>query len=709
MPALYRVYLGVLFSILVFFLFPTKIFSYFQEEFSGNSLDPSSWISYNNSGTIIVENGVVKLNRSNIPSNTFPYVKSTDKIFPQEGSFNIDIKYRFLSTGRFGDGITISAEATPNNGIDPGSNLYSYMVFMAYQDKTSGLSFGKIICDENGLNCSNRQFLKPFNYTEDLNYHVFRINYSAEGQYSIFLENDTQPAYVSSKNQRRPKYIWFGNSLQTSTTDLWSSLEIDYIKVNTDSLPKTINPVIILPGFGGSWDMPALLTGTPGSDWQIPDYVKVYDGLFNSLKNAGLKENEDLFIFPYDWRKRIDILADDLKSFIDSHNLADKQINLVGHSMGGLVARAFAQKYPDSKINKIVTAGTPNNGTLDAYGLWEGATFWGNIWWEKTLVALTTELNKTYAETKIDTLRRVAPSIQDILPTSDFLYFSGILKPWNSLVQKNLFLDNLNNNGSALASKLTPIWSGDEDTRSRINTGNRNFYDGMMGLWEDGKPLEQNTFTYEKGDGTVTGQSAKGIFSQNAIQGSGNHIGLISQEINIKKILDILGLESSAVVESYQTYPSNAFVAVLRSPGSLEVCNESGKCNAEIGLYYPQYKLFILPGYTEENLRIHVYENGFGKYTLHTGNIDEQSLWDSTTGNLQKLGQIDSYLYTKGEIDPTDKNQCIDRKWQLFVHAKFKNQGQCVSYVENYLNRIKKHHLFEFDNRWLAKRFPHRR
>ena len=45
------------------------------------------------------------------------------------------------------------------------------------------------------------------------------------------------------------------------------------------------DPVVILPGFGGSWDLDAILTNTSGNNWEIPEFVKEYDGIINSLKN----------------------------------------------------------------------------------------------------------------------------------------------------------------------------------------------------------------------------------------------------------------------------------------------------------------------------------------------------------------------------------------------------------------------------------------
>ena len=50
--------------------------------------------------------------------------------------------------------------------------------------------------------------------------------------------------------------------------------------------------------------------------------------------------------------------------------LADTELMLVGHSLGGLVIRDFLHRYPDwvdtGKIKRIVTLGTPHTGSLSA-------------------------------------------------------------------------------------------------------------------------------------------------------------------------------------------------------------------------------------------------------------------------------------------------------------------------------------------------------
>ncbi len=681
MPANERVFLLVSLMFVFFAFFPKTVLSYSNSFFSDNVINTANWQIYENTGKVTLSSGALSLYRSDTVSNSFPYLYTTDEVFPISEPFSINIRFKFLNTGNFGDGITISPGAVPANESNPDNNLFNYMIFMIYQDKNNGLSYGKFICDQDGSNCTQRTFLHPFTHASDLAIHDVKIVFNENSQYLIYIDDESTPVYISGVNQRRPKKIWIGNSFKTGSVDFWSSLKIDYIRVS--SLLRS-RPVIILPGFGGSWDLTAVITGTKGSNWKVPKQITVYDGILNSLKESGYEEGKNMFLFSYDWRKPISDLAEDLKDFIEEKGLSEEKIDIVGHSMGGLIARTYAQTYGTEKINKIVTAGTPHEGTVDAYGLWEGGVFWGNVWWEKALLSLTTELNHLPKERKIDTLRRVAPSIKDILPTEDFIFRDGSVQPWENLNQKNQFLKDLNDNSNLVSSLLAPLWSGDEQTRDLLNTRKRTLVDVLRGLWEDGRPIKNDPFVMQNGDGTVTESSAVGNFSGKSIVGSGNHISLISSEGNIVKILKALDIKSDNVSSSNIDYPSSVFLAALRSPGRLEVCNWTlDRCDDGLGQYFSDSKLFMLPGYNKDKLRLRVYANGeMGKYSLHLGNVDMQDNWERVDGNLKRENQVDTYYIKNGSYRPKSRDDCKRDGWKSYHDPIFKNQGQCVSEVE---------------------------
>lgn len=68
----------------------------------------------------------------------------------------------------------------------------------------------------------------------------------------------------------------------------------------------------------------------------------------------------------YDWRRDLDEIADDLRTKIDGWFGADAPVNLVAHSMGGLVSRTYIARHKKrwDKGGKLVMLGTPNHGSF---------------------------------------------------------------------------------------------------------------------------------------------------------------------------------------------------------------------------------------------------------------------------------------------------------------------------------------------------------
>ena len=65
----------------------------------------------------------------------------------------------------------------------------------------------------------------------------------------------------------------------------------------------------------------------------------------------------------------IDMFADQVAAKIDAVLAATgaAQVTVVGHSMGGLVARAYLAKYGGAKVRRVITIGTPHHGSVFAY------------------------------------------------------------------------------------------------------------------------------------------------------------------------------------------------------------------------------------------------------------------------------------------------------------------------------------------------------
>ncbi|ALF60414.1 hypothetical protein AOC03_10465 [Psychrobacter urativorans] len=62
-----------------------------------------------------------------------------------------------------------------------------------------------------------------------------------------------------------------------------------------------------------------------------------------------------------------------LNAWLEAHHNPDQPIDLVGHSLGGLIIRDFIADYPQWQIGRCVTLGTPHLGSVTADYIWRFA------------------------------------------------------------------------------------------------------------------------------------------------------------------------------------------------------------------------------------------------------------------------------------------------------------------------------------------------
>ena len=133
-----------------------------------------------------------------------------------------------------------------------------------------------------------------------------------------------------------------------------------WLKQSPTAVQK-INPVIVIPGIMGSWQD---WTG----QWQIDPILHTYDDLLDAMRLAGYRDDETLFTFPYQWRQTNVISAQQLKDKIQAAKAVCKgddkvdcsKVDLIGHSMGGLVARAYIEGNDyQNDVDQMIFFATP--------------------------------------------------------------------------------------------------------------------------------------------------------------------------------------------------------------------------------------------------------------------------------------------------------------------------------------------------------------
>ncbi len=409
----------------------------FSDEFS-SSLAANKWKVNENGGEITVSAGVLRLYKSGV-SNMFPYVSSTNEFdFPV--GHRLSIRYRILDPYNYGAGIVFRGSPLANGQI---TDLYHSDTYMHVwpEDQRGNIGILSIkLCGQDELDCS-REYKSYKSWIIDEDWRELVIEHNPLEIYEVYDGNEL--LFVSRPISPIISNVFFGNpEITPQAKNIFPTIEIDYIRVEPIEVEDERDTIIFIPGMFASWNYAAILNGEPGESWKIPEWIKTYNNVVASFENAGYILNEDLFVFPYDWRKKLFDLSDDLDSFLSHLKTQgkledDEQVDLVGHSFGGLVARAYESEYGDSLIDQIVAIGSPNLGATQAYGAWEGLQTWNAPWWQSQMIQLLLRFNQDIGELPVETLRRLSPSIQDVLPVYDYLNKDGVKIPVIEMNQRH--------------------------------------------------------------------------------------------------------------------------------------------------------------------------------------------------------------------------------------------------------------------------------
>ncbi len=341
-------------------------------------------------------------------------------------------------------------------------------------------------------------------------------------------------------------------------------------------------------------------------------------------------QNTNLWVYAYDWRKDLSQTKQNLADFINQKGLA--QVSLVGHSLGGLLARAYAQSNPE-KIGKLLTVGSPHRGAGEAFYLWEGANPQGFAGWQKLAMKLLLRVNRDQYDTEVAEVQALFPALRNILPIYEFLKNTdGTVKLLSSLTWSNNFLP-LGGDLFGLRT-LSGNWG---NTVKFIQVEPRSLADILTGRWVDGKPTGQKE--YGNGDGTVLLSSSQvgGAPVNDELSGK-NHTEIISKEISQKKILEMLGLSPSGQDIDQPNYDS-AIIVTTASPVDFQVSGPGGT-------FLPEDGIAVINNPADGDYQVIVSPAGAGgNYTLYFGRIkgDDQA-WEEVSDSVVS-GETDQSVF----------------------------------------------------------------
>lgn len=108
------------------------------------------------------------------------------------------------------------------------------------------------------------------------------------------------------------------------------------------------------PAQAGAGDTVVLLHGIARTNSSMEKMAEALSGKGYKTINVDYVSRE----------KPIEELAKDLQKEIKRHRPeTKKKIHFIGHSMGGLIIRAYINKYRPKNLGRVVMLGTPNNGS----------------------------------------------------------------------------------------------------------------------------------------------------------------------------------------------------------------------------------------------------------------------------------------------------------------------------------------------------------
>lgn len=641
-------FLFVGFFILPFFVLGVdgvSAFDVFSDEF--NYRDDLKWNYVLNGGTVDFVDGVMTL-ESTGPGFPVIYGKSSE-VFLSDVDTTFEVKFKYNSFAPMGDGISVGYT---------GSSPYPFYQFSLWQDSTDGPTFmyndfsiskyGQCDTFVPYLDLADRQYWS-LNLPVST-WHVLQIK-RVGVVYEVLLDNEI--LHTTGEGQCLPPNIILGNPLRGGSAG-WNSLSIDYLRIVSVGDTEVNNKIIIVPGLGASWNSQAIVYNEDvGVDqWGMTPFVKTYDGLISAFEAKGLVQGDDFYVWNYDWRQPVETIVDNFDNFVDEVVESEEEVDVVGHSLGGLTARVWAQENLD-KAGKVVTLGSPHAGAVGAYDAWSGGRLSDKFGVRSIALNVLLQLQKEGGQTKIETVRNYVPVLKDLLPTFDFAKMGRRILPVADLESQNTYLADKNLTVAPVFDSLTAMVATGEQTKEWVKLKPRSIFDEVLGIWPDGRATG---YSFGAGDGTVLKKSAK-FEEDDFVEVSSNHGQMVNdlveevfEELSLGEVTEALG-----EVEDL----SSSTVFFVGSPVDMNLV-----CNGD--LYEDDEGFVVFDGQNYNQCEVNLVAMADGVYHLVTGKLGDEDSWHYFEGEVEMGENIIL------SIDPRDGSLVLDEATGDFLYGLIK-------------------------------------
>ena len=265
-----------------------------------------------------------------------------------------------------------------------------------------------------------------------------------------------------------------------------------------------------------------------------------FRGLSRELESNGYEVVDTYLYFPYDWRLDFDMTKSDLDYVIETikQNSGYDTIDIIAHSMGGLVIKNYIHEHGPQSINKLIFVGTPHLGApKSAYGLLQG------------------DIGVPFRLLNYEAIRKIAinsPPVYQLLP-NDFYHSigSGYFRKNREILDYNQSLDLLKEQemNSLLIDRANEFFARELHGMMMPGTQVYNISGcrrATHGMYHTDNPGNIYSISYINGDGTVPLLSSQYELNSNANKyyvRNGSHSELPSTSGVRELILSILNDE----------------------------------------------------------------------------------------------------------------------------------------------------------------------
>jgi len=374
------------------------------------------------------------------------------------------------------------------------------------------------------------------------------------------------------------------------------------------------NPIVIVPGAMGSvlsrvadgeevWPNATkmLLSGTddylddaklaPNGAQTVPlaatDIVRqeltlpFYQPLIGSLEADGYAESSTLFVAPYDWRMSVASSAQAVASVIATAatHSPDGKVDVIAHSMGGLVVKEYLAHAASASIRKLILLGVPQLGAPTAFKLLDYGDDLG-------MNVLGFGLNQNEAQA----IAQNMPGVYDLLPSRRYVavnggYVEDLRSGAASILDYDRTTAMLSN--PSLAAQAD-AWHGSLDN-GQFAIASSSVYN-VLGCGEDTlgtiRMYDGGTYGIDpmKGDGTVPLTSAFNLAEgyQNFFDLGDDHVGLAQGGAPLALVRAILDGATSTAIGGISPSLGDCFVPdelaiSLSGPAELRIYDAAGR------------------------------------------------------------------------------------------------------------------------------------